>query len=119
VVKRSNEPLFWALFGAGGMLSALVGPVLVFVTGIALPLGWLLPPAAWNHARMLALAQQPLAKFALLALVSLFLFHGCHRLLHSLHDLGLHTGRVAAIACYGFATLATVAAAGLLLRIGF
>ena len=118
-MKRSHEPLFWALFGAGGMLSALLGPVLVFVTGIALPLGWLLPPSAWNHARLLALAQQPVAKMALLALVSLFLFHGCHRLLHSLHDLGLRTGRVAAIAFYGFATLATLVAAALLLKIGF
>ena len=118
-MKRSNEPVFWALFGAGGMLSALVGPVLVFVTGVALPLGWLLPWPAWNHARVLAFAQHPLAKLALLALISLFLFHGCHRLLHSLHDLGLHTGRKLAIAFYGFATLATVATAGLLMRIGF
>jgi len=118
-VKRSNEPLFWALFGAGGMLSALVAPVLVFVTGIALPLGWLLPPSAWNHARVLDLAHRPMAKIALLALVSLFLFHGCHRLLHSLHDLGLHTGRAAAVAFYGFAGAATVVTAGLLLRIGF
>jgi len=118
-VKRSNEPVFWALFGAGGMLSALIGPVLIFVTGVALPLGWLLPWPAWDHARMLALAQQPLAKLALLALISLFLFHGCHRLLHSLHDLGVHAGRTAAIAFYGFATVATLITAVLLLRIGF
>jgi len=118
-MKRSHEPVFWALFGAGGMLSALVGPVLVFVTGIALPLGWLLPPAAWSHARLLALAQHPAAKLAVLALISLFLFHGCHRLLHSLHDLGVRTGRAAALAFYGFATLATFGAGALLLRIGF
>jgi fumarate reductase subunit D len=118
-MKRSNEPVFWALFGAGGMLSALVGPVLVFVTGIALPLGWLLPPAAWSHARLLAVAQHPAAKGAVLVLISLFLFHGCHRLRHSLHDLGVHTGRAAALAFYGFAILATVATAALLLHIGF
>jgi fumarate reductase subunit D len=38
-LKRSNAPIFWALFGAGGMLSALLGPMLVFITGIAVPLG--------------------------------------------------------------------------------
>ncbi len=117
--ERSREPLFWSLFGAGGMLSALIAPVLVLITGIALPMGWLLPAAAWDHARMLAFAQHPLAKLILLAVISLFLFHGCHRMLHSLHDFGLHTGRRAAIAFYGLATLGTFATAGLLLRIGF
>ena len=41
--KRSNAPIFWGLFGAGGMIAALVGPMLVFITGIAVPLGILLP----------------------------------------------------------------------------
>ena len=38
-MKRSNEPIIWLLFGAGGMLSALVGPVLVLITGLLVPLG--------------------------------------------------------------------------------
>ena len=113
-MKRSNEPVFWALFGAGGMLSALLGPVLVFVTGIALPLGWLLPPEAWDHAHVRAALQGPMARLALLVLISLFLFHGCHRLLHSLHDLGVHTGRGGVIGFYGFAAVASTLAAGLL-----
>ena len=53
-MKRSHEPVFWALFGAGGMLSALLGPALVLVTGLALPLGWL-PAEALSPARVLAL----------------------------------------------------------------
>ena len=40
VMKRSNAPIFWPLFGAGGMLAALIGPALVFITGIAVPMGW-------------------------------------------------------------------------------
>ena len=43
-MKRSNAPIFWLLFGAGGMLSALLGTALVYITGFAAPLG--LPPAA-------------------------------------------------------------------------
>ena len=118
-MKRSHEPVFWALFGAGGMLSALVGPVLIFITGIALPLGWLLQPSLFSYPNMLAFALHPLGKIVALAVVSLFLFHGCHRMVHSLHDLGLPAGTGARVMFYGFAVLATLAAAYLLLRIGF
>lgn len=118
-MKRSHEPLFWALFGAGGMLSALIGPVLVLITGVLLPLGLLLPADALSADRALAFARHPLGKLALLAVISLFMFHGCHRLLHSLHDLGLRTGRAARVLFYGTAVLASGLAALLLLRIGF
>ena len=37
--KRSNAPIFWGLFGAGCMMAALFGPVMIFITGIAVPLG--------------------------------------------------------------------------------
>ncbi len=117
-MKRSHEPVFWLLFGAGGMLSALLGPVLVFVTGIAVPLGLLLPADTLRYDRVLALVQHPLGKLALLAVIALFLFHGCHRLLHSLHDLGVRTGSVGRWVFYGFAALGSLAGAVLLLVAG-
>ncbi len=115
-MKRSHEPVFWALFGAGGMLSALLAPVLIFSTGIAGPLGWL-GPETFSAAWLLALLAHPLARLALLALISLFMFHGCHRLLHSLHDLGLPRWRWAPWLFYGTALLATLVAAAVLLSI--
>ncbi|MBN8494323.1 MAG: fumarate reductase subunit D, partial [Burkholderiales bacterium] len=30
-MKRSHEPLAWLLFGAGGMLAALLAPALVLI----------------------------------------------------------------------------------------
>ena len=117
-MKRSNEPVFWALFGAGGMLSALIGPMLVLVTGVLVPLGLLLPVDSFSAPRVLAFVMHPLGKLAVLTVISLFMFHGCHRLLHSLHDLGLHTGRAGRVVFYGAAACASALAALLLLQFG-
>jgi fumarate reductase subunit D len=116
--KRSNQPVFWLLFGAGGMLSALLGPALVFVTGIAAPLG-LEPRAVMSYADVLAFSRNGAGKAFLFTVVSLFLWHGAHRIYHTLHDLGVRGGLIAKLACYGTAFLGTVFAAEALLKIGF
>ena len=101
------------------MLSALIGPALVFITGIAVPLGFLLVPDAMSYTRMLHLAQHWLGKAFLFAVVSLFLWHAVHRIFHSLHDIGIHTGAMAKLVCYGSALAGTLVAAWALLTIGF
>jgi fumarate reductase subunit D len=118
-MKRSHAPVFWLLFGAGGMLSALLGPMLVIITGIAVPLGWLSPVRTLGYPRMLALAQHGAGKAVLLAVIALFAWHAAHRILHSLHDLGLHAGALAKGACYGSALCITLLVAASLLAIGF
>jgi fumarate reductase subunit D len=117
--KRSNAPVFWLLFGAGGMLSALLGSALVIVTGLAAPAGWPFGADLLAYPRMLAFAQNWFAKGFLFVVISLFAWHAVHRIYHSLHDLGLRTGAAAKIACYGTALAITVVSAGALLSIGF
>ncbi|MGB8339458.1 MAG: fumarate reductase subunit FrdD [Burkholderiales bacterium] len=119
MIKRSNKPIFWSLFGAGGMLSALIGPMLIFITGIAVPMGFLLPADTLRYDRMLAFAHNPIGKLLLLAVISLFLFHGFHRMYHCLHDLGIHVGAGLKAAFHGFSIIGTMAALYLLLLIGF
>jgi fumarate reductase subunit D len=119
LVKRSNAPVFWVLFGAGGMLAALVGPVLVLITGIAAPLGAGLTPELLGYTRVLALARSGLGKACLFMVIALFAWHAMHRIFHSLHDLGLRTGALAKLACYGGALAITVVAAVGLLSLGF
>jgi len=117
--KRSNAPIFWALFGAGGMLSAVLGPMLVFITGIAVPLGLLLPADTMSYPKMLAFAQNWIGKGFILAIIVLFLWHAAHGLFHSLHDIGIHAGTGAKLICYGLAMAATIIAAYALLAVGF
>ena len=117
-MKRSNKPIFWSLFGAGGMLSALVGSALVFLTGIALPLGLGFDPEGLSYARAVGLLQHPPAELALLVVISLFLFHGCHRMYHFIHDFGVHVSPAMKAAFHGFAALGTLAALVLVIRAG-
>jgi fumarate reductase subunit D len=117
-MKRSNAPIFWLLFGAGGMLAALLGTVLVFITGIAVPLGWLLPHELMAYPRMLSFAQHWAGKGFMLAIAALFAWHAAHRIFHSLHDLGIRTGMPAKALCYGGALLVTLVGAVSLASLG-
>lgn len=115
----SRAPLLWLLFGAGGMLAALLGPMLVFITGIAVPLGWTLPADYLSYPRALAFAQHWAGKLFLAAVIVLFAWHAAHRIFHSLHDLGIPAGMTAKLACYGGATLVSAVALIALVLLGF
>ena len=118
-LKRSNAPIFWLLFGGGGMLAGLVGPALVFITGLAVPLAILLPADAMSYPKMLAFAQNFIGKGFIFAVLFLFLWHAAHRVFHSLHEIGVHGGIGAKLACYGVAFVGSVIAAAVLLGLGF
>lgn len=116
---RSKQPIFWLLFGAGGMLSALVGWMLVFITGVAIPAGLLFAPDAMSYDHMLAFHRHWAGKAFTFVVISLFLWHGAHRIFHSLHDVGVKARSASAWVCYGIAFAGTLAAAAALLSIGF
>jgi len=117
--KRSNAPFFWLMFGAGGMLSALLGTALVLITGLAAPLGIGLRGDFMDYARASAFAQHGLGKGFVWVVITLFAWHAAHRIFHSLHDVGLPHGTGAKLLCYGSALVMTLVAAYSLLRIGF
>jgi fumarate reductase subunit D len=117
--KRSNAPFFWLLFGAGGMLSALLGSPLVIITGLATPLGLGLQGDFMAYPRMLAFAQNFIGKGFVFVVIALFAWHAAHRIFHSLHDVGIPHGTPSKLVCYGSALVMTLVAAYSLLRIGF
>ena len=116
-LEPSSQPPLWLLFGAGGMLSALVGAALVFVTGIASPIGLFGAADPMSYENVVAFARHPLGGFFVFAVISLFLWHAAHRIHHTLHDVGIRAGRLTWLACYGVALAATVASAVALLLI--
>jgi fumarate reductase subunit D len=112
-MKRSIAPIFWLLFGAGGMLSALTGPALVVITGLAAPTGIGVSPGFMSFARAAAFARHPVGKLILLGVIALFIWHGAERIYLTLRDM--HAGGRLALMwiCYGAAgvlTFVTVAA---------
>jgi fumarate reductase subunit D len=118
-MKRSNSHIFWLLFGAGGMLAALFGTVLVYLTGIADPMGWAPGADLLSYPHTLVLAQHWLGKGFLFAVIALFAWHAVHRILCSLHDVGIHKTLGVKLLCYGCAMAITLVSAASLLSIGF
>jgi fumarate reductase subunit D len=110
MAKRPIEPLLWLLFSAGGVLAALLLPALLFLFGLAFPLGWLSPP---GHGHLLAVLRHPLTRGALFLLCLLALFHWAHRFRYTLYD-GLqikHLNELINLFCYGGAVVGSVVAA--------
>ena len=109
-MRRSREPILWALFGGGGMMSALFLPVLLGVLFIASPLGWV---EGATFEGLHALVVHPLVRLGLFGFVFLCFFHWAHRCRYTRYD-GLqlsHLNRLIAVLTYGIATAMTVAGA--------
>jgi fumarate reductase subunit D len=113
-----KDLIFWALFSAGGMVSAFLIPVHVALLGVAFASGWL-PDDALSYERMLGFASHPLAKVYLGVLVVLPLYHWAHRFRYVVHhQLGVHGWkRLVATLCYGTAFAGTALTVWVLLRI--
>ncbi|TMR19178.1 fumarate reductase subunit D [Nonomuraea turkmeniaca] len=112
-MKRTPEPYLWLLFSGGGVVAALVLPVLVLLFGVLMPLGVVDWPTA-EHLR--ALVDHALVRLALLVVVVLCLFHAAHRIRFTSEEL-LGIARfdlVIAVICYGGAIAGGVMAARLM-----
>lgn len=111
-MAKSNEPLFWSLFSAGGVVAAFFVPVTLILTGMAVPAGWI------KEDDLLLLVRHPLTRVYLFVLISLPLFHWAHRFRYVAADMGLKVLGVALpIVCYGAAILGTALAAFVLARL--
>jgi len=113
-MAKSNKPIFWSLFAAGGTLAAFLAPVLVLLFLLA-ALGH--APVLLSYANLHAFAAGWLGKLFLLAVITLFLWHAAHRLRVTLHDFGLRQDALVAIVVYLVAAAGTALSVLYLLRI--
>jgi len=107
--------MLWLMFSAGGVLAALLLPILLLLFGFAFPLEWITPPTR-DHLQAIVTFLDPLARVVLLLFCMLALFHAAHRLRFTLYD-GLqikHLNELIALCCYGGAIAGSIVAAYLL-----
>jgi len=115
-MARSHKPIVWGLFAGGGTFAAFFTPIMIFVTGLAVPLG-LLSPDDLGYDGVLAFAQNYIGKLLIFVAVCLPLWHAAHRLRVTAHDFGIGSDTLVAIVCYAVAMVLTIAAVVALLSI--
>jgi fumarate reductase subunit D len=113
-VARSNKPIVWGPFAAGGTLTALLTPALVLLTLLA---AFGHAPEVLAYERLHALASHWLAKVTLAGVVFLSLWSAAHRLRITCYDLGIRADTVVATLVYAGALAGTGASVLYLLRI--
>ncbi len=102
-MRASNEPLFWSIFSAGGMVTAMVTPALIIVTGL------LLPADAVDFDRLHDVLTNPLGRLVVFGVAFLTFAHWAHRFRHTLIDVGLRRyATPVAVGCYGAALAGTI-----------
>jgi fumarate reductase subunit D len=113
-MAKSNKPIVWSLFAAGGTLAAFLAPVLVLLFLLA-ALGH--APDLLGFASLHAFVAGWFGKLFLLVVITLFLWHAAHRLRITLHDFGLRQDTAVASVLYLVAAAGTVLSVVSLLRI--
>ncbi len=113
-MAKSNKPIFWGLFAAGGTVTAFLTPVLVLLTLFA-AMG--LVPNLFTYETLHAFAANWLGKLIIFGVILVSLWHAAHRLRVTAHDFGVRADTLVAYVVYGLAGLGTLLTLIYLLRI--
>lgn len=110
------EPFVWLGFSGGGVVAAILLPILIVVFGLALPMGWVHP----DFAGLEALLSFPLTALVLLVALVLMSVHAGHRFRYTLYDgLQVKHRSLVAVLCYGAAVLGIIASFVVLIMLVF
>ena len=113
-MAKSNKPIVWGPFAAGGTLTAFLTPVLTLVTLLA---ALDHAPEVLAYERLHALAAHGIVKLIIVGVVFLSLWSTAHRLRITCYDLGVRADMLVATIVYAVAVAGTIACAVFLIRL--
>ena len=113
-MAKSNKPLVWGPFAAGGTITAFLTPVLILLT-LMVALGH--APELLAYERLHAIASHWLAKSMIVVVIFLSLWSAAHRLRITCYDFGMRADTLVATVVYFVAVTATAASIVYLARI--
>lgn len=113
-MAKSNKPIVWSLFAAGGTLAAFLAPALALMF-LMLSLGH--APGLLSYAKLHAFAAHWFGKLFLMGVITLFLWHAAHRLRVTVFDFGVRQDTAVAWIVYLIAAGGTIATAMALLAL--
>lgn len=109
---RSDEPMYWLLFGAGGMVASMVLPAIMVVLIAAGYTSDDLNSGFLNLNQVHNIFSNWLLSLIVFGVVFLLSFYALHRMHHSSHDFGIHSKLTWYIA-YGLAAAVSFISLGL------
>lgn len=112
-MAKSNKPIIWGTFAAGGELVSLIAPVLIFLTLLA-ALGMV--PDMLGYDKLHAYASHWFGKLVIFVVLFLALWSQAHRLRCTFFDFGVRADTLVATVFYCIAALGSIATAVYLLR---
>jgi len=113
-MAKSNKPIVWGPFAAGGTLTAFLTPALMLLTLLA-ALGHV--PDLFAYQSLRAFAGHWLAKAAVAVVVFFSLWSAAHRIRITAYDLGLRADLAVATVVYALALAGTAASIIYVVRI--
>ena len=113
-MAKSNKPIIWGTFAAGGEIVSLVTPVMILLT-LLVALGH--TPAGLGYEHLHAFAAGWFGKLVTFVIVFLSLWSQAHRLRITCFDFGLRNDTVIATIFYALATTASLWLVMILARI--
>lgn len=105
-MAKSNKPIIWGTFAAGGTLTAFVTPVLIVLTLLAAT-GHV--PSMLGYENLHAFAAHWFGKLVIFVILFLSLWSQAHRLRCTFYDFGARADTLIAIVVYAVAGTGSIA----------